>query len=424
MRSRNMTAVALLASAALVLAGCSGGSKPSENTGSAKDGGTLTFASFEWQEAGRGAPLWDAVSAYMKVNPAATLKKLEVTRADFERTMSTQIGAGGGPDILIIPDPFFPTLAASGALEPLDKVVAAVGDKVLRASNDTYVVDGKQLSLVWEANPYGLYWNKKIIDQAGVTPPTTFDQLVQAAKTVKEKTGKIGFVVRHQLNEATPWWFDYSNWPYGFGGSWSQDGKLTINSPENIKAAAALKEIYSSGAFGIGDDASTYRSKFAAGEIGFVLDNAGSVKQTLASSKVLLPADVGSSVLPFPGGGSVYVGNSLGINAHSKNKALAKDFLRWMYSTKDVQTALAAAFFPEGVGTNARAPQDMYDANPWAAPFLKQLEHSKSVIIEGFGTKTPQISLIVLTQVQKMLTSDMSAKEAMNTAQKQAEALG
>jgi len=122
MKMRFLGSVAISATAVVVLAACSGGGATS-GEGPTASGGTLTFATWQWQEPGRGDLLWDGVTQYEKVNPDAKLKKQEVTRGDFEKTMSTQIGAGSGPDLLIIPAPFFPTLSASGALEPLDDVL-------------------------------------------------------------------------------------------------------------------------------------------------------------------------------------------------------------------------------------------------------------------------------------------------------------
>ncbi len=422
MNFRRTAAVALGATAALVISACGSGGSTSTTAGSAQHCGTLTYASWEWVEPTRGAQIWNALSAYTKEHPCVTLKQQAVTRADYDKTMSTQIGAGGGPDIMIIADPFLPTLVAAGALEPLDAALTGDVTKALRANNADYKFNGKQLSLIWETSPYALFWNKAIIAQAGVTPPTTFEELVQAAKTVKQKTGKTGFVVRHQMNEASAWWTDFGNWPVGFGGGWSKAGKLTINSPENIKAVAALKEIYGSGAFGVGDDASTYRSKFAAGQVGFIIDNSNIPFSTVANNNVVPSSDVGASVLPFPGGSSVYVGNSVGLNVHSKNKTLAKDFIRWMYSN-EAQLSLADALFPATVGTNVSAQQSKIDANPWVKAFYKQGANSRSAIIKGFETKTQPIGTIVLTEVSKALNTNTSAKDAMDAAQKEAEAL-
>lgn len=202
---------AVLVAVGMALAGCSGTTTPSApgsegSGGAAKLSGTLTFANWQWLEPGRGDSILAAVKKYETKNPNAKIQKQEITRADYEKTISTQIGAGAGPDILIVPDPFFPELVSAGALEPVDDVVQA--STGLRDSNNNYKADGKQMSILWEAVPYALVWNKALLDKAGVKPPTTVDELAAAAKAIKDKTGKTGFVVRHQMNEESPWWTD------------------------------------------------------------------------------------------------------------------------------------------------------------------------------------------------------------------------
>ena len=104
-------------------------------------------------------------------------------------------------------------------------------------------------------------------------------KLIAAAKAIKDKTGNPGFAVRHQISEETPWWIDFSNWSYGFGGAWSKDGKLTINSPENVAAVTAYRDMYKSGAMAVGDDASTFRSKFQQGKIGIDRDKSPGITE-------------------------------------------------------------------------------------------------------------------------------------------------
>jgi multiple sugar transport system substrate-binding protein len=360
---------------------------------------------------------------YQDVNPNAVLKKQETARADYEKVMSTQIGAGGGPDLLTIPFAILPTLAESGALEPLEGVLSAEEVAAMRPGYEAYQYDGKQFGYLWEANPYALFWNQELIDQAGITTvPTTFEELLSNANQVREKTGKIGFVARHQMNEETAWWSDVSNWPFGYGGSWSADGELTIDSPENIAAVPAFKKMYDSPAFNIGDDASTFRSKFAAGEVGYMIDN-GAALTAMVSDNVAVPSTtVGAALLPFPAGGSAYAGGALGINAHSKNKELAKDFLRWLYSPEG-QSATVSAHLPAAIATETEVPREFADANPWISTFYTQLNNSTSVVIRDYEEETPQISHIVLSKLDELLHDRLSPKEALSQAQKEAEAL-
>src|SRR5690606_27680413 len=151
-----------------------------------------------------------------------------------------------------IPDAYFPQLVDAGILEPLDDVVADTS--ALRDSNENYAVDGTQFAVVWEVVPYAMLWNTDIVEEAGVTPPTNIDELITAANTIKEVTGKTGFTVRHQMNEQTPWWTDHSNWEFGFGGAWSDGKNLTIDSDENIAAVEAYQDVYNAPGFGRGQD--------------------------------------------------------------------------------------------------------------------------------------------------------------------------
>ena len=419
---RNRMALAAVAVASFLLAGC--GSAPAGGPGPPPaEGGTLTFANWQWNEPGRGEVILEAVEAYNRANPAARIEPVAITRADYEKTISTQIGSGGGPDLLASPAPFFHTMADAEVLVPLDGVLGPAQEATLRPNNEELRIGGSRLGLVWGVAPYALFWNQRILDEAGIrTPPRTFDELLAAAVQVHERTGKIGFATRHQLNEEDAWWDDFASWIYGFGGGWSDGERLTIDRPENVAAVEAFKRIYSSGAFAVGDDASTFRSKFGAGEVGFVLDNATVVSSALAKSKAVTSADVGSAVLPFPSGSSGAQSNVIAINANSPKQALAKDFLRWMY-TSGPQAALADAQFPAGNGTTVEAPAAKVAANPWVGSFHTQLEDSQSLVVPGFEIETPQIRNIVLTRVQQVLISDVGAAEALAEAQRDAEEL-
>ncbi|MEV6634516.1 extracellular solute-binding protein [Actinoplanes sp. NPDC051470] len=408
MNIRKWLAVALTASLAV---GCGG-------SGGGDQSGELVFASWQWLEPGRGEQLWKAVTA----NPEVTLKQQSVARKDYESTLKTQIGARGGPDLLIIPDTFLPELADAGALEPLDDVLDAAGKQALNATNDAGKVDGKQLGYAWEIVNYALFWNPALLDQAGVRPPTDVPGLIAAAKTIKAKTGNPGFAVRHQINEEVPWWIDFSNWTYGFGGSWSNGSTLTINSPENVAAVTAFRDMYSSGAMAVGDDASTFRSKFKAGKVGMMIDNSSALATMVTGNQVVPSKTVGASKLPFPAPASSQAGFFIGVNKFGKHKDAAKKWLRWYYGA-DAQKQAAAALGASVLGTDAKPPAEFVAANPWVPTFQAQASTSKDAVIDGFEIKTPQIRHAVLSQVEKVLVDGDDPAAALARAQQEAEQL-
>lgn len=415
-------ATSLVAITSLATLTACGGGDEGDQLADGDAEGTLSFATWQFLEPDRGDALLETIELYTEENPDAEIDPVEIARADYEMTMSTQLGAGDGPDILVIPDAFFPELADAGVLAPLDEAIEAADVSGFREEiHEDFEVDGQQLAVGWEVVPYGLFWNESVLEEAGVEAPTDVDSLINAAETITEETGVTGFTVRHQMNEETPWWTDHSNWEYGFGGSWSDGEQLTIDSAENIEAVEAYKEIYDSDGFGRGQDASTYRSAFSEGELGMAIDNSSAV-MTLISDEV--PSeDIGASALPFPAGGSAFAGFTLGVNANSDNTALALDFIRWML-TEEGQQEFADTLFPSAIATDISPSQELLDEHPWTEPFFEQAEDANSVIIPGFETETPEIRTIILTQIERVLTQDVPAEEALREAQEQAEALG
>lgn len=331
MRVKHIAPLVMLTAAALVLSACSAGGEGqgAKNEDASAHSGTLTFGSWQWLEAGRGDVMWDIASGYEKVNDKAKMKQLAIPYKDFPTTMKTQIGAGSGPDIMVLVDTNFAEFAKAGVLEPLDNVLPAKQKATLNSTNEGGVFDGKQLGLTWEVVNYALMWNNKILAKAGVEAPTDMASFLSAAKAIKEKTGLPGFAARHQISEETAWWEDFSNWPYGFGGNWSEGGKLTIDRPENIAAVTAFKSMYDSGAMPIGDDASTFRTKFREGNIGMLIDNSSVALSVTAGNAALTGMDVGASALPFPSPAAARSAVYVVINKNSKNKELAKDWLKW-----------------------------------------------------------------------------------------------
>ena len=417
MSIRKLVAVAATAGLAVSLAAGCGGDDTAEG-----GNGELVFANWQWLEPNRGDQLWTTVTGFEQVKAGTTMKQQAVARKDYESTLKTQIGGRGGPDILIIPDTFLPELADAGALEPLDGVLGDAEKSTLNATSDGGKYDGKQVGYAWEIVNYALFWNKELLAKAGAQPPADVPGLIAAAKAIKDKTGNPGFAVRHQISEETPWWIDFSNWSYGFGGAWSKDGKLTINSPENVAAVTAYRDMYRSGAMAVGDDASTFRSKFQQGKIGMMIDNSSALFTMVNNNKTVGSTAVGASKLPFPTPNTSQAGFFVGINKFAKNKELAKEWLRWFYGA-DAQTKAAAALGASVIGTDAKPPAQFVTANPWVPTFQAQAATSADAVVDGFETKTPQIRHLVLTEVEKVLVSGDDPAAALARAQQAAEKL-
>lgn len=413
MFSRRLTAALAAVTAVGVLAACTA---PDSSTpdDSEQPSGTLTIAHWDFLAPAYGEAMQDIIKGYEDYNPNATIETVGIVRADYETKLKIQFSSGGGPDIFTMADTFYPELAAAGKLLPLDDILTDEVIESLNSTNDAVVRDGERFAVTWQVAPYAFLWNTDILEQAGVEPPTTPEELLEAAIAIKETTGITGFAVRHRFAEETPWWIDFNNWIVGFGGAWAEDGQLTIDSPENVAAVEFYKEMYDSGAFAVGDDASTFRTKFSEGRLAMMIDATGAppamVSETVPSTSMM------ASPLPFPELATSQVGIYFGINSSTENQALAGDFMNWFLSPDTQQQISEVIGNTSTVATTTELPDGFLDENPWAAAYRENGAYTRSAVIPGFESVTPQIRTVVLGWIEKVLLEDLDPQEALTNA--------
>jgi multiple sugar transport system substrate-binding protein len=410
--TRALAALAIGSAAALVVTACSSNptTEPDEDQPLS---GSIAFSNWQWLAPGSGDALWDAVSSAYEDQGEVVLERSETPFAQYANKLNTELGAGGGPDVFVVGDVQFTTLAEAGLLEPLGDVV---GDVSLNGSNDSLVVDEEQVGVTWEQVGYALVGNKNVMAEAGITEmPANVDELIEAGKKV-EATGASGFGVRHQMSDFGGWYVDFPAWTYGYGGSFSDGTELTIDSPENIEGLTQYKRVIDSGIVPIGDDASTFRSKFKENQLGFVLDNSGAV---LSFTTAMSGQDIVAAPLPFPEGGQ----NQhliLAVNANSENKAAALDFVSWVLSDEG-QTILREQRGASTLATDVPLDPAFAEANPWAETYIETADETRSGLIVGFEENTEPIMRIVMQAVERVITQGEDPAEALGQAQEEAE---
>ncbi|MGN7966308.1 ABC transporter substrate-binding protein [Microbacterium sp. 22179] len=418
--SRNARALritGLAAVAAIALAGCASGGE--SDAGSA--GGELTFSNWQFLEDGKGPIIWDAVKGYTGPNDDIELTKVEIPFANYADKLSTELGAGGGPDVMVLQDSQFASLVDAGVLEPLDDIADELGDD-LNNTNEAGVFDGGQYGFNWERPTYStVIYNKDIFAQLGLEVPTTFDEFLTTAQTIKDELGIAGWAGRHQTAEIDGWTLEMANWIYGFGGELSDGDALTIDRAENVEAVEAFLETFASGVAPIGDDASTFRAKFGQGQVGMLFENSG-VATTITSNpdNAVNGQNMGAAPLPLanPGSNSQLI---IAVNANSDNKEAAKDFVRWVLG-EEGQTAIRAGLGASAMATDVEPDAAFLEANPWATQFLEAAKTSKSTLVEGFETESKVIWREVLTAIEDLRVNGGDVKAKLAEVQETLEA--
>lgn len=155
---------------------------------------TLTFWTFQELHS---AFMLDAVESWNKLHPAekVTLKVDVLPYDEMHNKLLISLQAGtGAPDISDIEISRFANYlkGKNPGLAPLNDVLAADLDKFVRGRLDNYAKDGKFYGLDYHVGASVMYYNKEIMDQAGVDIDSiiTWDDYFEAGKKVVAKTGK------------------------------------------------------------------------------------------------------------------------------------------------------------------------------------------------------------------------------------------
>ncbi len=188
MKKTPLAVVALAATTALTLAGCS------SSGGTGNDAGpvTITYANFI-SNGGNEENLQAIVDAFEAENPDITVEVTTAPYSDYFTQLQTDLAAGTAADVFDVDAGSFPNIQASGALAELTDVDAsAYRTSVLQ----TYAVDGAQYGLPTSFSDVVLFYNKALFDAAGLTYPTAdwtwADEKAAAEKLTNTASGVWG----------------------------------------------------------------------------------------------------------------------------------------------------------------------------------------------------------------------------------------
>ncbi|MGP9538287.1 ABC transporter substrate-binding protein [Brachybacterium sp. AOP43-C2-M15] len=111
--------------------------------------------------------------------------------ADLQTRIQTAITSGQGPDVLNIGNTWGVSLQATGGLLELgEEEFEALGgrDRYVEAALATGgAVDTDPTSIPLYGLAYGMYYNVGMFEEAGLEPPTTWEEMVEAAKELTDE---------------------------------------------------------------------------------------------------------------------------------------------------------------------------------------------------------------------------------------------
>jgi alpha-glucoside transport system substrate-binding protein len=229
--------VAIAAACALVVASCGAESEEAERI--------------------EVAAVWtgDEQESFQNVLDAFTEESgVEVTYSptgdDPSAILGTRAQGGDPPDVAIIPQPgLMMDLAIRDLLQPLDEdTVAVVEDNYDQEWIDLGMVDDELYGVFFKAANKSLVWfNAELFDQAGVSPPETWEELMEVAETF-DRYGVPAFSVAGADGWVLTDWFENIYLQIAGPDRYRElaEGEVGWDDPTVVEALEHLAEIFQS----------------------------------------------------------------------------------------------------------------------------------------------------------------------------------
>ena len=447
----------------LIFSGCSqnAGTTPATNNGS-NTGGTNTAVNSE-NESDSGVKLTVAtvnnpdmiimqeMTEKFEQETGIQVEYVVLPENDLRKKVTEDVALGAGQfDVVTISNYDTPIWAANGWIESLQPYLDGMSEEQKAAYDyedifpmirEALSYDGQQYSLPFYAESSILYYNKEMLDHAGVTlsETPTWQEVADAAKKAQEANHVPGIVLR-----GLPGWGEVmaplNTVINAFGGRWyDMEWNAQLTSPETIEAVQfyvdLLHEAGQSGAtntgftealtlMSTGKAAMWYDASVAAG---FLNDEsssqvAGKIGYTLAPS-----AKRGNT-------GWLYSW-CLAIESASKNKEAAAKFIEWATSKQYIEMVGEAkgwGVVPSGTRTSTYENPKYQEAAPFSEIVLKAMESAdyESPTVDPVPYKGIQFVAIpefqqlgteVSQEIAAAIAGQKTVQEALEVAQQKAE---
>jgi len=167
-----------------------------------------------------------------------TLERVSVSGGSLIQRVLQQGSSGTLPDILMLDNPDLQQIASTTALKPLGPLGVPT-DGYAQGVLDAGTYEGEVYGLAPTVNTIALFYDVKALDAAGVTPPTTWDELREAAATLTTG-GRYGFSFCANATYENTWQFLPFFWTNG--GS-----ERNLDTPEAAQALELLTDMVADG---------------------------------------------------------------------------------------------------------------------------------------------------------------------------------
>ncbi|TFD83560.1 extracellular solute-binding protein [Cryobacterium lactosi] len=407
LRSKNVAvALAGIAVVSLAVTGCSGGgSSAGEGTAAS---GTYTF----WDP----YPQFDDTSDWAKLidtcgaEAGVAIERIGYDTSDLTSKALLAGQQGNSPDLLLVDNPVVSTLAEAGLLTDTEQTGADTTDieeNILAAGQ----IDGKTYGVPIGANTLALYYNKTVLDAAGVDPSSITDwaSLTSALEKVTA-AGKKGITFSAIGTEEGS--FQFLPWYWGSGADLTE-----LDSDDAVSALTLWTDWVNKGYAPnsvINNTQTTTWQEFVTGDYAFAENGtwqlAGIKESGMDYGIISIPSKDGGAA-PAPTGGEFL---TVPVQSDDARYEVSEKIQACLTSTDNLVATDATLSY---VAPTKDAQEAQVSADPDLEPWVTAVADARGRTSDDLGTDYPKISEQLWKAVQNSLSGSSSPEDALAEAQ-------
>lgn len=344
----------------------------------------------------------DMIARFEAANPDIDIERTSIGFGDLKARIIQAAATRTMPDILIIDNPDHQAMASQGALADLTDLIGGWdgNDKYFDGPWSSTIFEGRHYGVPYGSNATALYYNVELLEQAGIAPPSTWDELRSAAMalTAGDRTGFCLSLIATE--EGT---FTFLPFLWGNGGDIP-----TIGDAASVEALALLDTMMNEDGsvsraalnWGQGD----VNNQFMAGKCAMQINGPWQIPGLTAAD-----LDFTWDVAPWPNNGSptsILGGENFAVGIGGDVDA-AWRVIDWVTAPDNLLPTLQISGYI--TNRNDLSSNPAFTADPVTKVFAGQVAVAKA---RAYGPGYPQISEAIMSMVQSVLIGARTPQEA------------
>ncbi|MFZ4850963.1 MAG: ABC transporter substrate-binding protein [Caldilinea sp.] len=248
MKTDKLSILLLVAVALAALAGCALPTAPAASSGAEAGAGSAPVEVKIWhmeQPPHRVERIQQLIDEFNAANPGIVVSQEPQNWGEIYTKAPAAVAAGNAPELLFaIPD-FTPILNRLGKVQPMEEFVAEMDAlyTFYPSAVEPYTYDDHTWAVPLYNMAHSMWYRKSVFAEAGITPPTTWDELLVAVEALtQEGQYGIGLPANKQLYTDQVVYDFMVN--AGADEIYNEDGTLRFNNPQTVEAYDFYRQLY------------------------------------------------------------------------------------------------------------------------------------------------------------------------------------